>query len=170
MANKCDHEVVISDKSNMRILRVGVVLSPFKKRLPARFRIDNPAPDICKQTEVLKKARTLWSARAEAKSKRSKRDRELQEWCDKRPSREIQAWLALRKREALKIDPRTAEVTWAWRGLDPYGVETDVPPELDCRSREWFARRPGSDIWVWSGDLPASTIKALRERRPRSKR
>ena len=74
-----------------------------------------------------------------------KRLKELDKSDAERPSktnRKVKAWLVLRKRKHSKIDPRTAEVTWAWRGFDPYGVETDVPPELDCRSREWFLRRP----------------------------
>jgi hypothetical protein len=36
---------------------------------------------------------------------------------------EIEQWLAIRKKEALKIDPETAEVGWWYaQTLDPYGV------------------------------------------------
>jgi hypothetical protein len=68
-------------------------------------------------------------------------------------------WLALRKEAALKIDPETAEVEWTCyvQTLDPYGVESQV-------GREYFARSPGSDIWVWFGDLPDATRDALWEK------
>jgi hypothetical protein len=36
-----------------------------------------------------------------------------------------------------------------------------LPTTLQQVGREYFARRPGSDIWVWFGDLPSATAKAL---------
>jgi hypothetical protein len=77
---------------------------------------------------------------------------------------EIKQWLATRKEEALKIDPETAEVMWWYaQTLDPYGVkdEWELPEEFDCVGREYFARAPGSDIWVWFGDLPDKTREKL---------
>ena len=63
------------------------------------------------------------------------------------------------------IDPETAEVTWAYRQIiDPYGVISDLPEECDCVGRVHFARAPGSDIWVWFGDLPEDVVKKLRSR------
>ena len=45
-------------------------------------------------------------------------------------SDEIRKYLGDRKREAVTIDPKTAEVTWSYEEtLDPYGVH-DLPPEL----------------------------------------
>jgi hypothetical protein len=74
----------------------------------------------------------------------------------------IEEWLAARKREALKIDPQNAEVTWWYaQTLDPYGVDPNLPEE--CVGRESFARRPGSDIWVWFGDLPIETRRRLED-------
>ena len=56
-------------------------------------------------------------------------------------------WLAIRKAEALLIDPATAEVTWDWvRIMDPYGVR-DLPSEMQCVGRVYFARR------AWQHDL-----------------
>ena len=74
-------------------------------------------------------------------------------------------WLAIRKEEALKIDPATAQVEW-WFALtvDPYGVYSDLPEECQQVGREYFARNPGSDIWVSFQDLPADTSDALWER------
>ena len=74
-------------------------------------------------------------------------------------------WLNIRKQEGLKIDPNTAEVTWwyAWT-LDPYGVHPDLPEEYHQAGREQFARSPGSEIWVWFGDLPMETADQLREK------
>ena len=77
----------------------------------------------------------------------------------------VEEWLAIRKREALKIDPETAEVTWCYaQTLDPYGVDPNLPEEYQCVGRESLVRRPGSDIWVWFGDLPNETLKRLREK------
>jgi hypothetical protein len=77
---------------------------------------------------------------------------------------EIERWLAVRKEEALKIDPETAEVYWVYaQVLDPYGVldECELPEEFRGVGRDYFARAPGSDIWVWFGDLPDETEDKL---------
>jgi hypothetical protein len=77
---------------------------------------------------------------------------------------ETKAWLDERKREALLIDPATAEVEWSYeQTLDPYGVIPDLPKELQQVGREYFARRPGSDIWVHFGDLPDEVREKLRK-------
>jgi hypothetical protein len=74
---------------------------------------------------------------------------------------ERKAWLAIRKEAGLKIDPETAEVTWCYaETLDPYGIDP-VPEEYSCVGREYFARSPGSDVWVCFGDLPEATQSAL---------
>jgi hypothetical protein len=75
---------------------------------------------------------------------------------------DIEKFLADRTAEGLKIDPRTAEVTWNYtQVLDPYGIHDDLPPEADCVGRSYFARAPGSKIWVEFGDLPSETYDAL---------
>jgi hypothetical protein len=77
---------------------------------------------------------------------------------------EIKAWLDERKREALLIDPATAEVHWSFgQTLDPYGMISALPEELQQVGREYFARRPGSDIWVHFGDFPDDVRKKLRK-------
>jgi len=81
---------------------------------------------------------------------------------------EVEEWLATRKREALKIDPETAEVTWWYaQTADPYGVDPTLPDEYQQIGRESFACRPGSDIWVWFGDLPDTSKKRLWEKHRR---
>jgi hypothetical protein len=83
---------------------------------------------------------------------------------------EIERWLASRKEEGLKIDPETAEVDWSYaQTLDPYGVmdEWELPEEFDQIGREYFARNPGSDIWVEFGDLPNAVRDALWKRHRR---
>ena len=78
---------------------------------------------------------------------------------------EKEKWLAIRREEALKINPQTAEVLWVYaQTLDPYGVEPELPPEYQQVGREYFARRPGGDTWVWFNDLPAATHDALWEK------
>jgi hypothetical protein len=76
----------------------------------------------------------------------------------------LEEWLAVRKAEAKKIDPRTAEVYFRHMGVcDPYGVLGDkIPDYARWQSRRtYFARRPDSDISVWFGDLPEETQDAL---------
>ena len=78
---------------------------------------------------------------------------------------ERNAWLASRKEAGFKIDPETAEVEWTYaQTLDPYGVDPELPEEYWQVGREYFARSPGSDVWVWFGDLPAATRDALWEK------
>ena len=63
-------------------------------------------------------------------------------------------YLAIRKAEAAKIDCAVAEVTWVYaQTLDPYGVY-ELPEECHQIGREYFARNPGSEIWVHFDDLP----------------
>jgi hypothetical protein len=77
----------------------------------------------------------------------------------------IEEWLAIRKEAGRKIDPETAEVYWCYgQTLDPYGVYGELPEEYWQIGREYFARSPESDIWVWFGDLPAATRDALWEK------
>jgi hypothetical protein len=71
-------------------------------------------------------------------------------------------WLAFRKEAALQIDPETAKVHWEYAQiLDPYGVKPDLPRECQCVGRVYFARAPGSGMWVWFGDLPDATRDRL---------
>ena len=81
---------------------------------------------------------------------------------------DVQQWLAIRKEEGLKINPKTAEVDWSYaQTLDPYGVDPDLPEEYQQVGREYFARSPASDIWVHFGDLPEETRNALWQRHKR---
>jgi hypothetical protein len=71
-------------------------------------------------------------------------------------------WLAIRKKAGLKIDPETAEVDWSYEWVfDPYRIYPAMPKEYQQAGREYFARAPGSEIWVWFGDLPKGTRQAL---------
>jgi hypothetical protein len=76
---------------------------------------------------------------------------------------DVKEWLAAREREGLRIDPETAEVMWRYVNIgDPYDLDPG-PPEEECIGRGYFARRPGSDIWVEFGDLPKETADRLEE-------
>jgi hypothetical protein len=69
---------------------------------------------------------------------------------------------ALRQAVGLQIDPETAEIEWTYaQTLDPYGDDPNLPEEYQQVGREYFARSPGSDVWVWFGDLPDATQDAL---------
>ena len=37
-------------------------------------------------------------------------------------------YLAIRKKAAMVIDPRIAEIEW-WHAVDPYGVRSEIPDE-----------------------------------------
>jgi hypothetical protein len=77
----------------------------------------------------------------------------------------VQEWLAIRKKAGQELDPQTAEVTWGYiQILDPYGVDPDLPEECQCVGRGYFARSPGTDVWVSFYDLPQATRDALWER------
>jgi hypothetical protein len=77
----------------------------------------------------------------------------------------VEQWLAIRKEAGLEIDPETAEVCWEYgQVMDPYGVHSDLPEECWQVGRQYFARSPGSDIWVHFHDLPDETRDALWER------
>jgi hypothetical protein len=74
---------------------------------------------------------------------------------------DVKQWLAIRKEAGLKIDPMTAEVNWEYaQVLDPYGA-IDLPAEAQCIGRSYFARAPGSDIWVSFCDLPEQVCREL---------
>jgi hypothetical protein len=70
--------------------------------------------------------------------------------------------MALRPAVGQLIDPETAEVNW-WRVelIDPYGDHEYLPPHFQCTGREHFARAPGTDVWIASGDLPDATHERL---------
>jgi hypothetical protein len=73
---------------------------------------------------------------------------------------------ASRMQAGARIDPHTARVWWHWgQVLDPYGEFDDLPPEVDCVGRNYFARspEPGS-VWVSFCDLPKETLDVLWQR------
>jgi hypothetical protein len=71
---------------------------------------------------------------------------------------EIEAWLAVRKQEGLKIDPKTAEVLCeVGFFLNPYGVYRDLGEAEQFTGELYFARRPGGKIRVFFRDLPEAT-------------
>ena len=73
---------------------------------------------------------------------------------------------AERREAGLNIDPDTAEIDFGYGcGLEPYGLNPDLPDEARCIGREYFARDPESDDgWVSFHDLPLTTVRALQER------
>ncbi len=76
---------------------------------------------------------------------------------------------ALRQQVGRQIDPQTAEVEWTYAlTVDPYGDCLDVPEEYRQVGREYFARSPGSNVWVWFGDLPEATREVLWGKHKRS--
>ena len=77
----------------------------------------------------------------------------------------LDQWLQIRKEEGLKINPEAAVVWWKYADpLDPYSVNPDLPEECRQIGRAYFARSPGSDIWVSFSDLPDIIRHALWEK------
>src|SRR5262245_43325073 len=69
---------------------------------------------------------------------------------------------AVRREVGRHIDPETAEVYWMYAQVcNPYGDELDLPDELQCVGRDYFARSPGSKVWIWFGDLPDASADRL---------
>jgi hypothetical protein len=77
----------------------------------------------------------------------------------------LHRWLGIRKNAARRIDPATADVRWLF-GLimDPYCVNPDLPDECRELDKVYFARAPGSNVWVSFDDLDESVRSALRQR------
>jgi hypothetical protein len=72
-------------------------------------------------------------------------------------------WLAIRKKAGRKINPETAEIMYKHGyALDPYEIGLrGSSPVCQQLQRNYFARSPGSDIWVFFYDLPTATRHAL---------
>ena len=81
----------------------------------------------------------------------------------------VEDFLAVRKEAAKHIDPETAEVSWSYgQIMDPYGVDPDLPDELRCVGRVYFARSPKSELSVCFDDLPEEISSALWKRHRRN--
>jgi len=101
-----------------------------------------------------------------------------EKYCPQRPNllpneeaeylRRIKEFRERRREAGRKIDPETAEVRGRYGDIfDPYEIDVLLPAEYaDCGGRNYFARSPGSDIWVYFGDLPAATVDALGNKEP----
>jgi hypothetical protein len=72
-----------------------------------------------------------------------------------------EAFYAHMKLEGLLIDPETAEVCWQFRSdADPY--EIGAYPDADVYvGRQYFAKRPGSEIWVCFRHIPDEVREKL---------
>ena len=70
-----------------------------------------------------------------------------------------------RRQAGLMIDPNSAEVDWWYiQIMDPYGIDPELPEELQCVGRGYFARSLDGDVWVSLYDLPEATRDALWEK------
>jgi hypothetical protein len=81
---------------------------------------------------------------------------------------DVEAFLAERKAAGLRIDPESCTTfSYCVEPLDIY-VVLDVPDEWSSPGKELFVRNPDADgahrYWVWLGDLPEETCKAVLER------
>jgi hypothetical protein len=112
-------------------------------------------------TKLLKKI-AIW---------RRNQEREMRQLRRHNKDKKLVGWLAARKEAGLHIDPETAEVTGNYgQILDPYGVEPYLPAECQQGGWDYFARAPGSNVWVWFGDLPDATRAILDAKDPSRRR
>jgi hypothetical protein len=86
------------------------------------------------------------------------------EWADQiMPEAEIKKFYAIRKKEGRKINPETAEFLRTCIGAtDPYGLFPERPYDTLWPGK--FLSESGSDVWVFEGDLPGATLKAIRKK------
>lgn len=76
-----------------------------------------------------------------------------------------EVWHELLEIAGAQIDPATAEVVWEWGQLgDPYGLSPDPPPEGECVGRLYWARAPGTNIWINFCHLTEETCAELRQK------
>jgi hypothetical protein len=82
---------------------------------------------------------------------------------------ERKEFLSIRTEVGRTLDPYTAEVCWDYIYVtDPYGLYPDLPEEYQQVGRKYFARSPGSDIWVCFCDIPKPIRDALWEMHERT--
>jgi hypothetical protein len=74
----------------------------------------------------------------------------------------LEEWKAWRRAAGLHIDPETAEISWDYQQLgDPYRVHPELAADLDSAGPTYFARSPGTSVWIEFGDLPETTRDEL---------
>jgi hypothetical protein len=118
-----------------------------------------PTENDVQTAEVVKDVKALLKA---ARTKTNKKTRSNE------PPRTVEVTTeylnALRRTVGQLIDPETAEVNWCHvEMLDPYGDYAELPPHFQCTGRAYFARAPGTDVWIESADMPEATHKRLCE-------
>jgi hypothetical protein len=106
-------------------------------------------------------------AEAEWEIKNRREEERRQKEIARMTDEEYSEFLRHRREAGLKIHPATAEVCWFFEPeFDRYGLGLDPSSEQDfsgLTERRYFARSPGSDIWVEFDDLPVGTKDALWE-------
>jgi hypothetical protein len=75
--------------------------------------------------------------------------------------RKREQWLEVRKEAGLRIDPEHAQIFWEYGSVRDRYELYDLIGEEDNVGRSYFARPPGSDVWVSFHDLPAAVCDRL---------
>jgi hypothetical protein len=72
------------------------------------------------------------------------------------------ALMAMRRAAGKLIEPATAIIHMEWHVTagDEYGDGIRCDSGYSFK-KQWFARDPDLDVWVWFDDLPAATRKAI---------
>jgi hypothetical protein len=78
---------------------------------------------------------------------------------------EVLEWRMVRKAAGLILDPDAADAICLYgETADPYGFCAELPEEISCVARAYFARAVGSDMWIVFSDLPEATVERLWQR------
>jgi hypothetical protein len=81
---------------------------------------------------------------------------------------DVEAFLAGRRADAQLIDPENCEIfKYAVESVDIYEL-FDVPDEWSCVGGELFVRNLPDGYWVWVGDVPEETWKAVLKRKKKA--
>jgi hypothetical protein len=81
---------------------------------------------------------------------------------------ELHQWVASREKAGHAIDIETCELgRWHACDLDPYGINPELPEELQQIGTNRFVRNPRSRGWVCENDLPPDKAMALYRRTER---
>jgi hypothetical protein len=116
-----------------------------------------PTENDVSNAEVVKYVKALFKA-ARTKTNKKTRSNELP-----RTVEVTKEYLnALRRAVGRHIDPETAEVDWTMSYIvDPYDDDLNLPEELQCTGRAYFARCPGTNVWICFDHLPDGTVDKL---------
>jgi hypothetical protein len=84
---------------------------------------------------------------------------------DLRTKEGLHQWVASREEAGRVIDVQNCELGhWYAYDADPYGVNPELPEEMQQIGTNRFVRSAESNGWVWEGDLSPEKVRAMYHR------